>query len=154
MKGLTRRVAAVTFSALVLLSGACSHKGSPATSSEVAVTLVYTDFPTKLFDCSLQLSPTGGTQGHGAGPVRFSFQDSAGVTTGSATVSELQDGDQYCVGHVTLPIDSSPPFRLVAEGVNNHVVQSGPTFSMQDIEDAEFQISANFTGDFSPPEPG
>src|SRR3954451_16239303 len=137
-----RCVVAASVVATVGILGACSRDATAdqVAQKDVTFTLVFTDYRTEMFPCGLQsLDPNGGTAGTGEGQVRFSLQDGAGSTTGSAVVTGFEDGGKYCVGHVTLPVSGPEPYRLVAEVVTNRVVESGPMFSLKDLENADYQ---------------
>ena len=145
-------VALVATISALLASCVLDSTTDPTQPKDVTFTIAFTDFPTKMFPCTLQsLDPNGGTLNNGLGQVRFSLEDASGSTVGSALVTGFEEGKKYCVAHITLPLTGSPPYRLVAEGVANHVVQMGPTYSLKHLEDAGYQVSVSALDDFSSP---
>ena len=145
-------VALVATISALLASCVLDSTTDPTQPEDVTFTIAFTDFPTKMFPCTLQsLDPNGGTLNNGLGQVRFSLEDASGSTVGSALVTGFEEGKKYCVAHITLPLTGSPPYRLVAEGVANHVVQMGPTYSLKHLEDAGYQVSVSALDDFSSP---
>jgi len=145
-------VALVATISAMLASCVLDSTTDPTQPKDVTFTIAFTDFPTEMFPCTHQsLDPNGGTLNNGLGQVRFSLEDASGSTVGSALVTGFEEGKKYCVAHITLPLTGSPPYQLVAEGVANHVVQTGPTYSLKHLEDAGYQVSVSALDDFSSP---